>query len=452
MRRKRILFLAALVSQCGSAWAAGGVTPIPASKVPPPCAVVMSRGAKIRKPELVPANKVLTVDDCICLALQNQPTLREAQAQLEISAGAVSVSGSALRPSVNFDASEALAGSSGRNSLTNNGSVSQLLYDFGKSRSLLTGTEQTQLSDYYSLMATSNSVANTVKQDYYALLKSNRLVEVYKENLKDQNDHVSQAQALLTAGTGPRADVLTAQANAASASVDLINAQNTTDQALVTLNAAMGVDIRSQTRIAEYAEPEILVPPLDDAVVQGIKNRPEVAESVEVVNSDISALKAANTGNDPAFFGVGSGEQVVNGSTLGNGWQLALNLQWTPFDFGQVSGQVAEAAGQLMLAEEELYATRQSVSQDVASARLNLIAAKAALSMSQAEVASAQENLDVATGRYEAGVGIFLQVTDAQASLLKAQVDETTAQYGLSTAIAQLEYAVGAPLVKGMNK
>jgi outer membrane protein len=435
------------MSQCGAVRAAA---PPPLPKAPPPCAVQVSREAKIRKAELLSPVKVLTVDDAIHLGLTNQPTVREAQAQFQISAGAVSVSGSALRPSVTVNASQALLGTQGRGNLTNNGAVSQLLYDFGRSRSALTSAEQTELSNYYALMAASADVVFSVKQAYYTLLEDNRLVEVFKENLKDQNAHVDQAQARLTVGVGPRADLLTAQASAASASVDLIHAQRTAELALVSLNAAMGVDVRSQTQIKDSAEPDAPVPLLNDAVMQAITNRPEVAQSVESVNAAVYSLKSAKTGNYPVLSGVANGQETLAGGSLTNGWQLALNLQWTPFDFGRVGGQITEAQGQLLLTEEQLYATRQSVSQDATSARLNIIAAQAELVSSKAEVASATENLDVATGRYEAGIGIFIQVTDAQSLLLKAEVDEATAQYGLSIARAELEHAVGAVAAKGL--
>ncbi len=433
-----------LLAQCGALWAQAPTLPVPAPKALPPSAVQVSKGAKVRQPELMPESKVLSIDDCMRIALDNQPSVREAVAQLQVSAGAVSVSGSNLRPSVIVNASEAILGSQGVSGLTNNGSVSQLIYDFGRTRSQLTSAEQTELSNLYSLQAVSSNAIFSVRQAYYTLLEDNRLVEVYKENLKDQNDHVDQAQARLTAGVGPLADVLTAQASAASASVDLITAQNTAAQAVVTLNSAMGVDLRSQTKIKELAEPEVPTPSLDDVVMQAIRNRPEMAQSVEAVNAALWTLKATQKIDYPVFSGVANGEKALLGGSLANSWELALNLAWTPFDFGQVSGQITEAQGQLLLSEETLYGTRQTVSQDAASARLNLIAAKASLAASDAEVASAKENLDVAVGRFEAGVGIFLNITDAQALMLKAGVDQATAKYGLSIALAQLQHAVGA--------
>jgi len=78
---------------------------------------------------------------------------------------------------------------------------------------------------------------------------------------------------------------------------------------------------------------------------------PEVAQSVETVNAAVYSLRSTKTGNYPVFSGVANGQETISNGSLTNGWQLALNLQWTPFDFGQVGGQITEAQGQLVLSK-----------------------------------------------------------------------------------------------------
>ncbi len=59
-----------------------------------------------------------------------------------------------------------------------------------------------------------------------------------------------------------------------------------------------------------------------------------------------------------------------------------------------------------------------------------------------AEVANAEENLRLAVGRYEAGVGIFLNVLDAQTALNTANTNLVNAQSALDQASAALAHAV----------
>ena len=61
----------------------------------------------------------------------------------------------------------------------------------------------------------------------------------------------------------------------------------------------------------------------------------------------------------------------------------------------------------------------------------------------QTAVASAQENFRLAQGRFDAGVGTILELTDAQLALTQAQNTEAQALADYRIALARLERAVG---------
>jgi len=416
-------------------------------------AVWAGAAAPVRHPEMAPVGRNLTLADCISLALRNQPSVRQASAQVDSQSGLVGQARSKLLPQTSVTSSTDIGGS-GQNtgtSLTVGGS--QVIYDFGRSRSGLTRAERQLAADIAALSGTKADVILNVKQSYYGLLRTTHLVQVFEENLKAQGEHVSLAQERLNAGLGPKADVLKAASAVASARVDLVGARNNADQSRVDLNSAMGVDVRSAAQIEESAEPETSVPDVDHAVDLAIKNRPEMLQAEQQVAAAEAALKSAQTGNLPALSTSLSDLQDFGARRVtSNSWEWLLRLQWQPWDSGFTRGAVTQARAQLGSAQESLYEVRQSVSRDVVAARLNLLAAQEALSAAIVEVASAKEDLDSATGRYQAGVGIFLEVLDAQAALLKAKVDELAARYGLSIARAGLEYAIGATISEGIRK
>jgi outer membrane protein len=417
--------------------------------------------SRIREAEKFPADKVLTLNDCINLALKNQPSVRQAAAQVEFQAGAVSQARSRLLPTVSANSSTFLAGS-GRNSGTSvNAGVDQLIYDFGRSPWGLSEAERQRMASVAAYISAKADTILDVKRSYYTLLRTTDLVSVFEENLKSAEGHVNQAQERLNAGLAPKSDLLKAQAASASARVDLVTARNNRDQAHVNLNVAMGVDVRSAMRIAETAEAESPVPDADKAVDTALLNRPEARKAQAQVGAAEAALKSAKTGNLPAFTTSVSDFRSFGGESLGttnglnsnsNSWEWTLNTQWRPFDSGLTRGAVKEARAQLVTVEESYYTVKQTIGSDVVSARFDLLAAQEALVSAKAEVASAREDLDSATGRYNAGIAIFLEVTDAQAVLLKAQVDELVARYGISIARAGLEHAIGATSVGGTGK
>jgi outer membrane protein TolC len=105
--------------------------------------------------------------------------------------------------------------------------------------------------------------------------------------------------------------------------------------------------------------------------------------------------------------------------------------------------QVAEARSNLYALRADEESVQQQILLDVRQAYLNLQAAEASISTAELGLRSAQENMDLANGRYEAGVGSPVEVTDAFAAFANAQVAYTGALYDYKIAQATIEQAMG---------
>ena len=86
---------------------------------------------------------------------------------------------------------------------------------------------------------------------------------------------------------------------------------------------------------------------------------------------------------------------------------------------------------------------RQQVRLGVEQARLAVRAAKAALGAANEAEANAREQLRLAEGRYQAGVGSIIELGDAQVAATTAAAQKVQADYNVSTARAQLLNALG---------
>ncbi len=399
----------------------------------------------VRQPLLVSSDRLLSLADCINLAQANQTTIRQAQLQISAQTGAVTQARSALLPSISANTSTQVAGNTRNGNTQITFSGNQLIYNFGHSSAQVRQAQALRAAGVQNLTGVTSDTVLNVRQAYYTLLQDTHLVDVFTQNLTQQQAHVKEAQAQEAVGVVPHTNVLTAQAAATSAEVDLVTAQNTANLSRANLNAAIGVDIRSPIRIVDAVEPEIQAPAEDQAVTLAMTRRAELRRDTDQVLAARAALKSAATGNLPAL--VASANYSPNPGSTGFGqqqsWALLLGVQWNFFNSGATTGAVQQARAQVFTAEETLYADRQSITNEVVQARLNLLAAQARLTSALVEVTSARANLESAVGSYQAGVGIFLAVIDAQAALLKAQVDEFTARYGLSMARAMLEHATG---------
>ncbi len=92
-------------------------------------------------------------------------------------------------------------------------------------------------------------------------------------------------------------------------------------------------------------------------------------------------------------------------------------------------------------AQEEIQV--QNILLEVEQAFLNLTAAEEQIETSNLIVKQAEENLDLAEGRYRAGVGTAIETTDAEVSLTSAKTNAIQALYSYNLAQAQLEKAIG---------
>ena len=105
---------------------------------------------------------------------------------------------------------------------------------------------------------------------------------------------------------------------------------------------------------------------------------------------------------------------------------------------------MAEAKASLYVLRENEESLRKQIILDVRQAYLNLQAAEASISTADLAVKQAKENLDLANGRYSAGVGSPIEVSDAFATYVTAQASYTSALANYKISEANIEKAMGA--------
>ena len=89
---------------------------------------------------------------------------------------------------------------------------------------------------------------------------------------------------------------------------------------------------------------------------------------------------------------------------------------------------------------------RQNIALEVRQDTLNLQQAAESIRVAEKGVQQARENLELAEGRYNTGVGNIIELTDAQASRTTAEANYVQALYAYKTTVAALEKATAKPL------
>jgi outer membrane protein len=401
----------------------------------------------------------MTLKECIETALRNQPAIRTARASVDAGLGREMQAASPYFPQVSastgYSENHSLGGAFGDSvskGYTTTLSLNQLIYDFGRSGYSLDAAKLATRSSEQDADRVNQEVVLNVKQSYYALLAAKKLVEVARKTIEQTESHLRQAQAFFRAGSKPRFDVTRAEVDVNNARVGLINAKNSVRIRTIALNTAMGVEPGLPTDI-EFALPSVAgagTPSLEQAQDEALKNRPEMLKAetdreaagarVRTEESNyyptISAAGAYNWANGTQEMGPFKGD-------IQNSWNAGVTLTVPLFQGGLTRGRVNEARANLLALEAQRDAIRQTILLEVNQAYADLEGATARVDAMESSLKNAQENLELAQGRYEAGVGPYIEVTDAQLAAVNTETDRIQALYDYYLASARLLKAMG---------
>jgi outer membrane protein len=423
--------------------------------------LVCSGVASAQEVSLPQPGKPLSLNDCVGLALRFNPALRSNQATVEAQQARVEQALAAYYPQVNLNTSYnwntfnfvSLGGTT--RSYTYNWTfvdvfsvgptLNQTIYDFGRTANSVKINRENVKASEQDLVTTRQTVILNVQQAYFGVLQGQRLVEVAKEIVANTKQHLDQAQGFYQAGTRPKIDVTKAEVDAANAELALIQASNNFAVAQVTLNNAIGF-----TRPITFPVEDILgfAPReyrLEDIVKTAYDQRPEILQIKARQRGQEAAIDLARSSYYPILSG--------NAQYLLRGYHMPNDMTWDLF-FGATlsipiftgfssSNQVAEQRANLrnLISQEE--ALKLNIRLEAEQAYLSQKQSAEQVRVTEKTVEHAQENYDLARGRYQVGVGSPLEITDAEVQLANAKANYIQALYNYKVAEAKIERAMG---------
>lgn len=298
------------------------------------------------------------------------------------------------------------------------------------------------------LDAVRNDVALAAGQAYFQVFRAMRVVEVRDAAFQFALRQVQQAEAFVRAGTGARADVVKAQATAASAEVELLTARGQVEIALAALRAAMGMPLTQMVTVVEVGDAVPLVIAPTEAAAEATARRAEMKRSGAEVRGAEVALRIAEIRAGLAVS-VGAGGVVQMTPNPGQaGWAVSVTVSYPLADGGRTKGAVDEARANLAAAGARADATAQQLQLQAFQAAVNARETAARVQATQTSITAAEESLRVSDGRYRAGVGTLFELLDAQTASTQARISGVQARYDLHLAVVTLRHAVGRPLIE----
>jgi outer membrane protein TolC len=398
----------------------------------------------------------LTLDAAVQVALQNHPSLSTARERIGAQKAVVGQQMAAYYPTVNWNnnyATGTQSGSTGANDRAEDSynlrtTFNLTLYNFGKREGAVQSARETLNAVSHNYKTTVDSVVFGVKQAFFAYLGASALVKVREETVKSRDLLVRQARGFYEVGTRARIDVVRAESNLYNAQAELITTQNAAKVAWVTLKNAMGLRELPERPLVEELTMTKIPFTLEEAKVTAYANRPELKSFDAQRKAQDQNIAVARRGHLPDLIFDSSYRRAGthpsdNSPTLNGAWTVGLSLNFPIFDGFRTTNRVEETLRNYYVIKWQEEQQRQQIALEVEQSYLKVLELTERIKANEAAAQAAKENLDLATGRYQVGVGSIIEVTDAQTLYTEAQTTYVRTLYEYKIAEAALARAIG---------
>lgn len=394
----------------------------------------------------------------VTTAIQNNRDITIAELKLREAEADVSAAAAKKNPSVSYSWQRNQYSSDSKTALqtgTNHGysqeiKVSWPIWTFGNLEGKIDAARyQKNIADL-NVYKTEADTKLAAVQAYYQYLEAVKLAEVQAQSVTDYASHLNNVQQQFDAGIVAKLDVLSSNVSLANAKQKSIAADNTRDVAEANLNNIMRVPMNTTLNPLDknFPEPEFDLT-MEQAILMAQKYRWELVEADYGVKAAEASLRSAKAGYLPTVS-VGGGYSWKEASVTAvdkDDWAVQGGLSWSLWDGGATQASVKKADAAVKTAQETLLQAREKIELEVRQDYLNVLSYKEQIRAAEASVAQAEEAYKIATVRYSSGVGINLDVLDAELALNTARTNYITALYNYNIGLATLEHAMGVPAV-----
>jgi outer membrane protein len=284
-----------------------------------------------------------------------------------------------------------------------------------------------------------------VVSQYLGVLRAMASVGASKSRVGLATALLDQARALHQAGVATRVDEVRAEVKVRQEEQRLMVAQTEVQTGLFALARLLNVPPDQEIQVSDtgpFSEtPEI---PVDATFEMAMCNRPELAAAEFRRHTAESERSAAAAESLPSLRFQGMWDEAgrnLPGMIPTYTYEASLSVPL--FTGGRLSGERHRAQIRVQQAAQQVMDTRNRIAQQVKSSLAEWKAARNEVSVANDALRLAREELDLARGRFGAGVTDNIEVISAQDSLARANDNQIEALYRFSEARATLARALG---------
>ena len=432
---------------------------------------------------------ILSLADCVAIAINNSPIIKKQEYNLYIADSNLGIAKSAYFPTIGAGVGVYQEYNSNKND--EHGSayrklpsagvyLQQLIWDFGKSNSLIRMEHFYKLAAEYEFM---DSICNTIfkiKMKYFDVLKAKAELDVEQTNVLINQKNVELAKHLYETGKKSQIDYLEAKVFLRDAELRLSDAENNYDVAFTNLANEMysayspdfdieklytfnftdkfipdsiktiqtsndknikNVALKSKIEMNDESKLKVLPFTLDEAYGLAYHNSPDLWVLEATQKAMKQALIYVKRQYYPAITGNVGYNYFNYRHDSNNDINMYINMS-TALNIKQFKHEIDRAKANLNLADNSVDEFKQNLYFEVKRCFLIVNKNEEQIDISKQEAKDALDEFNLVSKRYNEGKSDYIALQRARKNYNNAKIEYIKRLYEYNTSLADLEIAM----------
>ena len=390
------------------------------------------------------AQEELSLEQCINLALKQNPLILSSLEQYQASLARVNQAKALAQPSLDYDNDMQPKFFNLKGTGETYLGVSQSLEFPGKRmlRGKIATTESQEILQDIDLLKL--DIIFLVKEVFYDLLLAKEKLQYAEQDQQLAQDFLQKAELKYSAGDAAKVEALRAQVEASKAANEIRVAQNEVRLATARLNFLLAKKKYAPLEIQGTLKRPRSRIDLDTLIQRALMIRPEIKRLTLSLEKEDLQKKQAYMGYLPDFD-LALSKHWIEGE--GNFWDFALSLPIPLFFWQPIKGEVAEAQANIASLQREADHLKNAITLEVEEAHMNAVTAQNQITLFEEEIITqAEEVYNMFLFSYQEGEIGSIELIEARRTLLEARKSYADALYNYGIALAALEKSIGQTL------
>ncbi len=398
-----------------------------------------------------------TLDDCLRFGLERAVPVINAERDRQIAEATMKKARAQGLPQIdlvgNFTRNDGttmpfITGAIKRNSYSGSVVASQTLYNGGKVFSAIRAAQAYRGLTAQAKAQQEAALIRTIHTAFNGILLAQANVAVQDASVKQLADFAKETRQKYDVGAASEFDWMTTQVRLANEKPKLVEARNVLAVAKERFRNLIVLDPEDFI-LNGHLEYQPFAPNFTTLQSGAVSTRPDLLVQEKTIALRREDLKNSWSSYKPKVTAdaIYSQENPDRYNSTQDQWQdhweAGITAKWTLFDGGSRRGEVLTKGLELAKEEANREELLRTVSTDVKSAWLDMLAARETITGTAENVKLAEKALEIAKTRYDAGLATYLEFTDSNLSLNTARLNYFQSLEKHLNAVVNLKYAAG---------